>query len=312
MDNDLLAEKYNLSLPQRIREYLQQARGISPRIIDQELLGWNGWRITIPVRNREGKVTYFKLAKDPQDRSDGPKMLGTSGALAELYPWQQVLEQPPYIVICEGEFDRLVLSSWGIRAVTSTCGAGTFKTEWVEYFLPITNVYICFDNDQAGESGMERIAKLLPHSKIIRLPQEVGPGGDVSDYFVKLRKNLKDFFQLMAEAKPARDEYSLQVPEESHVRNPLLGVWGHVARIKSLVPAEYVIGRYIPLKKSGKHYIGKCPFHPDKNPSFVVFQDSQNWFCFGCRAYGDVIDFVQRFENTNFKQALQAIQQLAA
>src|SRR5207244_2640258 len=108
-----LAREYHRNLPAHVREYLQQARGISPEVIDRHLLGWNGSRITIPILNRAVQFIFFKLAKGPNDQTDSPKMLGTPGARAELYGWERVLDNPEQIIICEGEFDRLVLESLG-------------------------------------------------------------------------------------------------------------------------------------------------------------------------------------------------------
>src|SRR2546426_12249409 len=114
-----LARKFHANLPDRIREYLHD-RGIPDEMIDLNLLGWNGWRITIPIFNREGELAFFKLAKDPEDQTPGPKMMTTPGAHAELYGWDHVLRKPSQIIICEGEFDRLVFEAKGFCAVTST------------------------------------------------------------------------------------------------------------------------------------------------------------------------------------------------
>src|SRR2546425_9293514 len=107
-----LAREYHRNLPAHVREYMQQARGISAEVIDLHLLGWNGSRITVPIFDREGKLAFFRLAKDPEDKTGNPKMLATPGAHAELYDWQSVLAKPERIVICEGEYDRLVLETY--------------------------------------------------------------------------------------------------------------------------------------------------------------------------------------------------------
>jgi DNA primase len=51
---------------------------------------------------------------------------------AELYGWENLVSKPSQIIICEGEFDRLVLEANGFNAVTSTGGAKTFRHEWVK------------------------------------------------------------------------------------------------------------------------------------------------------------------------------------
>ncbi len=68
---------------------------------------------------------------------------------------------------------------------------------------------------------------------------------------------------------------------------------------------ESVVSSYVQLKHSGKTFSGLCPFHSEKGPSFHVYPDTQSFFCFGCRAAGDVISFIQRIENLEYKEALQ-------
>jgi hypothetical protein len=136
-DGPTLAKQYHRNLPDGIRDYLRNQRGISDGVIDLHLLGWNGSRITIPVFNRASTLGFFKLAKDPEDKSDDPKMLALAGAHAVLYGRERVLANPERIIICEGEFDRLVLESQGFAAVTSTGGALTFRPEWTEAFREI-------------------------------------------------------------------------------------------------------------------------------------------------------------------------------
>src|SRR5690242_4005647 len=99
------ARQYHQNLPARLRDYLRCERGIADQMIDRQLLGWNRSRITIPIFDRAGQFAFFKLAKDPEDKSGSPKMLATPGAHAELYGWERVLSNPEQLVICEGEFD---------------------------------------------------------------------------------------------------------------------------------------------------------------------------------------------------------------
>lgn len=56
------------------------------------------------------------------------------------------------------------------------------------------------------------------------------------------------------------------------------------------------------LKQRGQRWSGLCPFHSEKTPSFFVFHDNR-FKCFGCGEHGDVIDFVQKFYDFDFKQA---------
>jgi|GEM_PF-705520 DNA primase len=65
-----------------------------------------------------------------------------------------------------------------------------------------------------------------------------------------------------------------------------------------------VIGQSIELKQRGRDYWGLCPFHSEKSASLKVSPHRQRFHCFGCGASGDVVDFVQRFYNLTFKDAL--------
>ena len=66
-----------------------------------------------------------------------------------------------------------------------------------------------------------------------------------------------------------------------------------------------VINTYVPLKKRGANFLGLCPFHKEKTPSFTVSQDKQIYKCFGCGAGGNVISFVSKIENLDFKDTLE-------
>lgn len=68
-----------------------------------------------------------------------------------------------------------------------------------------------------------------------------------------------------------------------------------------------VISQYVVLKRSGRNFFGLCPFHREKSPSFSVSPDKQIFHCFGCGVGGDVIHFVSKIENLDFKQAIEAL-----
>lgn len=68
-----------------------------------------------------------------------------------------------------------------------------------------------------------------------------------------------------------------------------------------------VINQYVPLKKQGKDHFGCCPFHGEKTPSFSVSEDKQFFYCFGCGAKGDVIDFVMQYQAVDFKDAIKIL-----
>ena len=77
--------------------------------------------------------------------------------------------------------------------------------------------------------------------------------------------------------------------------------------IKSRCNIVDVVGRVVPLKKTGANHKGICPFHNEKTPSFVVSEDKQIYTCFGCGAAGDVIQFVEQYYSLDFRGAMEKL-----
>ena len=80
-----------------------------------------------------------------------------------------------------------------------------------------------------------------------------------------------------------------------------------IDEIKSRCNIVDVIGSVVTLKKTGANYQGLCPFHNEKTPSFVVSETKQMFTCFGCHASGDVIEFVKKYYNLSFMEALEKL-----
>lgn len=80
-----------------------------------------------------------------------------------------------------------------------------------------------------------------------------------------------------------------------------------IDRIHREVPIESYISRFVPLKKRGKNFIGLCPFHQEKSPSFNVSAEKQFYYCFGCKASGDLIRFVMDYERVDFSRGLEIL-----
>ncbi len=65
-----------------------------------------------------------------------------------------------------------------------------------------------------------------------------------------------------------------------------------------------VVSAYLPLKRQGRNYTGLCPFHNEKTPSFSVNQDGNVYHCFGCKAGGNVVQFIMEMERLSYPEAL--------
>lgn len=76
-------------------------------------------------------------------------------------------------------------------------------------------------------------------------------------------------------------------------------------RIRRAAPAPVVIGRYVRLRKQGKDFVGLCPFHKEKTPSFRAHPGYYK--CFGCGAAGDIFRFIERIEGIPFPKAVRKL-----
>lgn len=85
--------------------------------------------------------------------------------------------------------------------------------------------------------------------------------------------------------------YSDELVEEVRARNDIVDV----------------ISSYVRLNKKGSNYFGLCPFHNEKTGSFSVTPSKQMFYCFGCHEGGNVISFVQKYENYTFQEALKVL-----
>jgi len=84
-----------------------------------------------------------------------------------------------------------------------------------------------------------------------------------------------------------------------------------VEEVKRKTDIVGVVGKYVALKKSGRHHKGLCPFHNEKTPSFVVNEEMGLYKCFGCGAGGDVIKFLMEIEGVDFRDALERLAEKA-
>jgi len=93
--------------------------------------------------------------------------------------------------------------------------------------------------------------------------------------------------------------------------------------MSGLIPSEYIdnliaridiveiIGARVPLKRAGKEYEARCPFHEERTPSFTVAPDKQFYHCFGCGAHGTAIGFLMEYDRLSFREAIEELAQHA-
>ena len=153
-------------------------------------------RITIPIRDDTGTVIFNKYRRSPFSQ-DGPKYTYDSGTTASLFNAHTITElRGEQIFITEGELDAILLNSYGLKAVSTTGGSGTFKEEWAKYFIG-NEVFICYDKDEAGIRGALRVQEILPDAKLLFFPDNF-KGKDVTDFFAS--NTLERFLGLAKQA----------------------------------------------------------------------------------------------------------------
>ncbi|MEI6308959.1 MAG: CHC2 zinc finger domain-containing protein [bacterium] len=77
--------------------------------------------------------------------------------------------------------------------------------------------------------------------------------------------------------------------------------------LKAQADIVEVVSGYVPLRCTGKNYVGLCPFHEEKSPSFTVSPENNIFYCFGCHAGGDVLTFLMKMENVSFPEAMELL-----
>jgi len=80
-----------------------------------------------------------------------------------------------------------------------------------------------------------------------------------------------------------------------------------VEQLKTSIDIVHVVQGYVRLRKSGSSFVGICPFHQEKTPSFHVRQSPAYYYCFGCGAKGDAISFVQNMERISFPETVKLL-----
>jgi DNA primase len=84
-----------------------------------------------------------------------------------------------------------------------------------------------------------------------------------------------------------------------------------IAEIRDSADLVALISEYVPLRRQGARFVGLCPFHQEKSPSFGVSRGKNFYYCFGCQASGDAISFLRHVEGLGFMEALQKLAERA-
>ena len=194
-------------IPDDRRAYLETKRGWTAAVLEKYRIGWDSKRrrYTIPVFDADGALLNIRCY-DPHATESKMLSWATGRGTARLFPLsalQEAREAGSTIHICEGEGDTLAGLSRGLHCITGTGGAGTWRAaEWNALFKGL-DVIICYDNDDAGRDGTQKILKYLPNLaksvKIVEWPDYMAEKEDLTDFFVEHGKTVVDLASLIVD-----------------------------------------------------------------------------------------------------------------
>ena len=84
-----------------------------------------------------------------------------------------------------------------------------------------------------------------------------------------------------------------------------------VQQVKDRINIAEVVGQYVQLRRAGRNFSGRCPFHNERTPSFMVSPERGTYICFGCGEKGDVFSFLQKMDGTDFPTVLKQLAEKA-
>ena len=180
-------------IPYSHLEYLRTERCLTDETIEKFIgfteINGAGW-LTIRVNTDNDGGHFFKLRAAPGNASVNKMMVTPSGSPSTLFGKGVLTMQGIHrVYICEGEFDCILLLQENLPAVTSSAGASTWKDEWCSLFPQGCEVVICYDNDDAGDKGREKVAdafmRLRPDCQLfdISFADSGVKGFDVTDFY---------------------------------------------------------------------------------------------------------------------------------
>ena len=201
-----------MTLTHEWEQFLEDQHKIKREVWQKYGLSFDTEYLYIPYFASNGDIIFTKKRKEPSYKGDR-KYLYPSGSQVTLYPTQDLSSSEVWI-LTEGELDALTLESYGFHAITAG-GVTSFKKEFTQYFKG-KKVLICFDSDQRGKEGSEKVAKMLANADIevaiIDLPT-IDKGKDIGDYF-RLGHTRDEFLLLFESARV------IKKVESSETENP--------------------------------------------------------------------------------------------
>lgn len=296
----------------RIKEYLNK-RMISDEMIKEFELGYGEFYerryLTIPIKDIDNNYLFIKLRRDPNDTVNQNKFktfpVGVEGT---IYGMEQLVNNET-IIIVEGEMDCIILQSQGVPAISSTTGSQGWKKEWMFVFQKCKKVFICFDSDEAGQKGAEKLGQMIldeyPTINVfkINLPEIAGGGKDITDLAIVNNGIINIDALLYDWSTPIK--LSPKINEQrAIVRREFNG--DSISQEDIERASKVDCSKFVKIeRRSGNVFFAKCPFHDEDTPSFACYSEGRGCYCFGCDFGNDAIGLVMKLYKLDFKEAVK-------
>ncbi len=256
-----------------------------------------------PVFDADGRIAAWRLKRVDSQHPYKYRWEG-EGRADLLYGAHDLLAGRPAF-LCAGEADTWLMGSLELCACCFLAGEGAVPPGTVAQLVQAAPscVVVVYDNDDAGHGGAVKAVQALRAAGLqamaLTMPAHLPIKGDVTDLYAACGHNRDAFLQRLRslEHLPMPDP----APHPPIRRRPALpadGALSRIERFKAEHPIDEVIGDAVPLKthQSGRYLTGRCPFHDDRTPSFVVWPEVGKFRCYGCGEHGDVVDFLKLYQ----------------
>ena len=211
---------------EEVVRWLREKRGLADATLKKHDIGWDPkrQRNTIPIRDERGNVVNVRLYNAKKDGkminyTEGRHKYGTP---PRLYGVDELVKyEGKQVILCEGEWDRLLLQQEGFIAVTGTHGASTFRPEWVSHFKD-KDAVLLYDCDAEGQAAARTILQAFKAASTTSVRNVLLPlrgskdDKDVTDYLHKRGMTGADLLKLIDDTPPhsyAQEEKSEEIVE---------------------------------------------------------------------------------------------------
>lgn len=203
-------------------------------------------------------------------------------------------------MICEGESDTMRLACTDLPGLYNSdviCipGATAFPNEWVPLLRRYDRVHVFADADEAGRSLPNRLARLVPGVRCVRLPE----GHDICSFLngVGTEDDLTKLFLIAP----------LHIAPAGSIRKSDW-IWDDAGSAEHRDKLTRIVSTDVRLQRRGSELVGLCPFHEENTPSFSVNPVKGLYRCFGCGVAGDVISYLKDKRDMSFGEAMRYLE----